>query len=256
MSQNTFDDKSTLVWVNAWCRQVTSHYLSQCWPRTKSTYSVIKPRSIKLSNEGHFFLNETGAYVWKTFVDARPYVWACEFHIRINYVISYLWSVCPERFFVRYKISLWSEPSSSNCVVDSLNRNRNQAEMSLEVRRTQYMGFVHWNIGSDNGLELSRWQAIIWTNDNHDANFVGQHHRARQPVVLHNSDDKIVIMTTLFSVIFMLIARVWLVIFMVTATGGWKRIGLWTLNWKDSLVDCLIVIGCVEGCQIDWGLFY
>ena len=26
------DDKSTLVQVMAWCRQATSHYLSQCWP--------------------------------------------------------------------------------------------------------------------------------------------------------------------------------------------------------------------------------
>ena len=28
------DDKSTLVQVMAWCRQTTSHYLSQCWPRS------------------------------------------------------------------------------------------------------------------------------------------------------------------------------------------------------------------------------
>ena len=27
-------DKSTLVQVMAWCRQATSHYLSQCWPRS------------------------------------------------------------------------------------------------------------------------------------------------------------------------------------------------------------------------------
>ena len=26
------DDKSTLAQVMAWCRQATSHYLSQCWP--------------------------------------------------------------------------------------------------------------------------------------------------------------------------------------------------------------------------------
>ena len=28
------DAKSTLVQVMAWCRQVTSHYLNQCWPRS------------------------------------------------------------------------------------------------------------------------------------------------------------------------------------------------------------------------------
>ena len=32
MPGNMFDDKSTLVEVMAWCRQATSHYLSQCWP--------------------------------------------------------------------------------------------------------------------------------------------------------------------------------------------------------------------------------
>ena len=37
MSQNTFDDRSTLVLVMAWCRQATSHYLNQCWPRSLFT---------------------------------------------------------------------------------------------------------------------------------------------------------------------------------------------------------------------------
>ena len=31
MPQNFTDEKSTLVQVMAWCRQVTSHYLIQCW---------------------------------------------------------------------------------------------------------------------------------------------------------------------------------------------------------------------------------
>ena len=38
------DDKSTLVQVMAWCRQATSHYLSQCWPSSISPYSVIRPQ--------------------------------------------------------------------------------------------------------------------------------------------------------------------------------------------------------------------
>ena len=28
----------------AWCRQATSHYLSQCWPRSMSPYGVIRPQ--------------------------------------------------------------------------------------------------------------------------------------------------------------------------------------------------------------------
>ena len=38
------DDKSTLVQVMAWCRQVTSHYLSQYWPRSVSPNSVDRPQ--------------------------------------------------------------------------------------------------------------------------------------------------------------------------------------------------------------------
>ena len=38
MSLDLTDKTSTLVQVMAWCRQVTSHYLSQCWPRYMSPY--------------------------------------------------------------------------------------------------------------------------------------------------------------------------------------------------------------------------
>ena len=38
MPNDFFHDKSTLVQVMAWCRQATSHYLSQCWPRSMSPY--------------------------------------------------------------------------------------------------------------------------------------------------------------------------------------------------------------------------
>ena len=37
-------DKSTLVHVMAWCRQATSHYLNQCWPRSMSPYGVTRPQ--------------------------------------------------------------------------------------------------------------------------------------------------------------------------------------------------------------------
>ena len=44
MSLDFTDDQSTLVQVMAWCRQATSHYLSQCWPRSLSPYGVTRPR--------------------------------------------------------------------------------------------------------------------------------------------------------------------------------------------------------------------
>ena len=44
MPQDLTDDKSTLVQVMAWCRQATSHYLSQFWPRFLSPNGVTRPQ--------------------------------------------------------------------------------------------------------------------------------------------------------------------------------------------------------------------
>ena len=49
--QNTFDDKSTLVQVMAWCRQAPSHYLSQCWPRSMPPYDVTRPQWVKIVDQ-------------------------------------------------------------------------------------------------------------------------------------------------------------------------------------------------------------
>ena len=47
MSLDFTDDQSTLVQVMAWCCQATSHYLSQCWPRSLSPYGVTRPQWVK-----------------------------------------------------------------------------------------------------------------------------------------------------------------------------------------------------------------
>ena len=47
MSLNLTDDKSTLVQVMAWCRQATSHYLSQFWPRSLSPYGVTRSQWVQ-----------------------------------------------------------------------------------------------------------------------------------------------------------------------------------------------------------------
>ena len=43
------NDKSTLVQVMAWCRQATSHYLSQCWLRSMSPFSITRPQCVNSS---------------------------------------------------------------------------------------------------------------------------------------------------------------------------------------------------------------
>ena len=47
MSLDLSDDKSALVQVMAWCRQATSHYLNQCWPRSMSPYGVTRPQWVQ-----------------------------------------------------------------------------------------------------------------------------------------------------------------------------------------------------------------
>ena len=48
------DDKSTLVQVMAWCRQATSHYLSQCWPRPISPYGFTWPQWVNVLTRALF----------------------------------------------------------------------------------------------------------------------------------------------------------------------------------------------------------
>ena len=79
MSQDlTDDDKSTLVQVMAWCHQATSHYLSQCWPRSMSPYSITRPQWVKSStitpvwpqqNQHKLWAYLTGPAVLRNWVD-------------------------------------------------------------------------------------------------------------------------------------------------------------------------------------------
>ena len=48
MPMDLTDGKSTLDQVMAWCHQATSQYLSQCWSRSLSQYSVIRPQWVKV----------------------------------------------------------------------------------------------------------------------------------------------------------------------------------------------------------------
>ena len=42
------EDQSKLVQVMAWCRQATSHCLSQCWPRSLLLYGVTRPQWVNM----------------------------------------------------------------------------------------------------------------------------------------------------------------------------------------------------------------
>ena len=50
------DEKSTLVQVMVWCHEATSHYLSQCWPRSISPYDVTRPQWVQLFSASIVYL--------------------------------------------------------------------------------------------------------------------------------------------------------------------------------------------------------
>ena len=57
MPRDLTDNKSTLVQVMAWCRQATSHYLSQCWPSSMSPYGVTRPQWVNLPDSKDPWIN-------------------------------------------------------------------------------------------------------------------------------------------------------------------------------------------------------
>ena len=59
-------DMSTLVQVMAWCRQATSHYLSQCWPRSMSPNGVARPQWVNSNKScGTKFINSLNVTTFK-----------------------------------------------------------------------------------------------------------------------------------------------------------------------------------------------
>ena len=78
MPQDLTDDKSTLVRVMAWCRLATSHYLSQCWPRSMSPNGVTRPQwvnSLSLEKISPHFKNFILRFIHMN--DRQLYHWKC-----------------------------------------------------------------------------------------------------------------------------------------------------------------------------------
>ena len=60
----------------AWCRQATSHYLSQCWPRSTSPYGVIRPQWVNtLRLRKNFLTTFSNAFSWM-----KTYKFQLRFH--------------------------------------------------------------------------------------------------------------------------------------------------------------------------------
>ena len=93
MSLDFTDDQSTMVQVMAWWRQATSHYQSQCWPR--SPYGVTRPQWVYWMTFTNFGLCELLMSVYdmnEMFIHANwMFVLLCIFFVSCkNFVVSWM----------------------------------------------------------------------------------------------------------------------------------------------------------------------
>ena len=122
-------DKSTLGQVMAWCHQATSHYLSQCWPRSMSPYGVIRPQWVNIllswtMLQWHSIVirkevqcSAVITWVFSKFSRKTPY----SSHVRARYGISFVDSNCalPQslQWCRQYNAILYRIITALNCTV-------------------------------------------------------------------------------------------------------------------------------------------
>ena len=135
MSLDLTDDKSTLVQVMALCRQAASHYLSQCWPRSLSTYDVTRPQWVNS-------LWPSDALWQQTAGSSLAQVMACSL-MALSHYLNRCW-------FLINKI-LWHSPES------------NSIERALSTILYQKFGNYTFQITpiSPNGQKVKGWQPLL-----------------------------------------------------------------------------------------------
>ena len=73
--QDLTNDKSTLVQAMACCRQATSHYLSQCWPRSMSPNGVTRPQWVTVITGVHSIVSSLPQHTDLNRYTASPTHW-------------------------------------------------------------------------------------------------------------------------------------------------------------------------------------
>ena len=160
MSLDLPDDKASLVQVMTWCRQETSHYLSQCWPRSQSPYGVTRPQWIKAGGQGVYELQ--GIHLAK-----------CHGIIRFIAQWMIVWNVTD---FLLYNLRDWQKFCFVHCglnnVADIFRRHfqvqfPDRILLCFDPNLTERSCISVWSklsIGSVNGMVAHRWQVISWSS--------------------------------------------------------------------------------------------
>ena len=152
MPQDFTYDQSILVQVMAWGRQATSHYLSQCWPKSLSPYGIIRPQWVKHGlthwplGDLTVILNKkiSNLFYWMTYWEFNVKLFSYECHRDIMSTVVQVMAWCHQA--ASHYLSLWW-PSLYRHMV-SLAHNelthivawwRQMASQNLVI-----MGFVTW----------------------------------------------------------------------------------------------------------------
>ena len=91
------DNTSTLVHVMAWCRQVTNHYLSQCWPSSMLHMTSLghKELNTSLTHECLSLISDCQlCYIWAAFVLWHLNSFDLKQHKTLSYKISQITLLC------------------------------------------------------------------------------------------------------------------------------------------------------------------
>ena len=73
--RNLLMAKSTLIQVMAWCCQAKSHYLSQCWCRSLSSYGIARTQWVKLRKHWSIFVFSIISQNWDGIDSWNPSSW-------------------------------------------------------------------------------------------------------------------------------------------------------------------------------------
>ena len=89
MPQDLTNDQSTLVQIMAWCHQVTSHCLKQCWTSYMTPYKPSRPQWVK--SQSHQIVRFCNFTIVDNFMSERLVV-RVSYVLRIQSCIILEWS--------------------------------------------------------------------------------------------------------------------------------------------------------------------
>ena len=147
------DNKSTLVQVMAWCRQATSHYLSQCWLSSFLPYGVTRPQWVKTSSWS-WWLHFTDLSKLSNFFISH---WTNFLVIRGIFVVLYCMHECMQEFlyFRHWFIILLKKKL---CILSI----RKCIQHKLKLKEKLVLD-IFWLGGSGLGFFSDTFRTHLWT---------------------------------------------------------------------------------------------